>query len=121
MHSLHITDSDFQVGAHEPFSCVGAARPRQIGSQQLVSSDAVEEDNRDYDFIWDHVGWSPCATNGGENGPFVGKREARDAELPSWTEGWLYSWLLRKAQLCGWQRISGVEPSSNNVAGWAFN
>ena len=41
--------------AHEPFSCVEAARPRRSGSQQLVSSDAAEEDDRDYDFIWDHV------------------------------------------------------------------
>ena len=40
------------------------------------------------------------ATNGGENGPFVSKREARDAKFPSWAEGWLHSWLLRKAQLC---------------------
>ena len=31
----------------------------------------------------------PLATKGGENGLFVGKREARDAELPSWTEGGL--------------------------------
>ena len=44
----------------------------------------------------------PLATNGGENGPLVGKREARDAELPSWTQGWLSSWLLRKSQLCAW-------------------
>ena len=37
------------------------------------------------------------ATNGLENGPFVGKREARDAEFPSWAEGWLQSWFVERS------------------------
>ena len=37
----------------------------------------------------------------GENGSFVWKREVCDTELPSWSEEWLYSWLLAEVQLCG--------------------
>ena len=86
--------------AHEPFRCVGTPRPRQSGSQQLVPL-TLSKRMTEITISFGTTLVCLLVTNGGENCPFVGKREARNAEFPSWAEGWLHSWLLRKAQLCG--------------------